>query len=279
MCSLEAGYQTGGQSWHTETMPSLEPTSGAHRSSPKRLLVLGGSSEIAIATVNAMSDRGLGSVTLAGRDNSRLEAAKSQVRLPGQDVHLVSFDATDTDGFAAFFATVNRSHGPFDAALVAFGDLGEPFGLDTDPAQAAALMDLNGAAATAATLGAGQMLCANGGGSLVVISSIAAVRARPANLAYGASKSGLDAFCRGFRDVLHHSEVKLSVVRPGFVHTRMTEGLDPAPFATTPEAVGADIADGVDAGSAIIWSPGILRWASPILNHLPGPIWRKLSNR
>lgn len=226
-----------------------------------------------------MAEREVRSVTLAGRDNARLETAKSAISLPADDVACVGFDANDTTAFSDFFATVNRNHGPFDAVLIAFGDLGQPFSIDADPNDAAELMNLNAGATVAATIGGAQLLCANGGGSLIVISSIAAVRSRPTNLAYGAAKSGLDAFCRGFRDVLHHTDVTLSVVRPGFVHTRMTQGLPAAPFATTPEAVGADIASGAADGAAIIWSPGILRWVSPVLDHLPSPIWRKLSSR
>lgn len=226
-----------------------------------------------------MAQRGLQSVTLAGRNRERIEAARGQIQLPSELVHSASFDAVDTDRIHTFCVDINQTHGPFDAVLVAFGDLGEPFSLDTDPADAASIFEVNGTAAMATTLAAAQLLSANGGGSLIVISSIAAVRSRPTNLAYGAAKSGLDSFCRGLRDVLHHTDVNLSVVRPGFVHTRMTAGLPAAPFATTPQAVGADIAAGVADGDAIIWSPGILRWISPVLDHLPAPIWRKLSSR
>jgi decaprenylphospho-beta-D-erythro-pentofuranosid-2-ulose 2-reductase len=69
------------------------------------------------------------------------------------------------------------------------------------------------------------------------------------------------------------------VVRPGFVHTRMTEGRDPAPFSTTPEAVADEIAKGLAKGAEVVWAPPILRYLFSTMRHLPRPVWRKVSAR
>ena len=79
---------------------------------------------------------------------------------------------------------------------------------------------------------------------MVVLSSVAGVRVRRANYVYGASKAGLDAFAQGMAEALRGSGASLMIVRPGWVATRMTEGRDPAPFATTPDAVAADVVAG-----------------------------------
>ena len=50
--------------------------------------------------------------------------------------------------------------------------------------------------------------------------------------------------------------VKIVVVRPGFVHTKMTDGLEPAPLATDPESVADAIVAGLGRGSETIWAPG-----------------------
>ena len=76
-----------------------------------------------------------------------------------------------------------------------------------------------------------------GHGRLVVLSSVAGERVRKANFVYGSSKAGLDGFAQGLGDALGGSGASVLVVRPGFVHSRMTEGLKAAPFATTPGAV------------------------------------------
>ena len=83
-----------------------------------------------------------------------------------------------------------------------------------------------------------------GSGTIVVLSSVAAVRPRKFNSVYGATKAGADAFARGYADSLHGTGVRVLLVRPGFVIGKMTEGMTPAPLATTPGAVGVAVAQG-----------------------------------
>jgi decaprenylphospho-beta-D-erythro-pentofuranosid-2-ulose 2-reductase len=71
--------------------------------------------------------------------------------------------------------------------------------------------------------------------------------------------------------------VRVLVVRPGFVHSKMTTGLDPAPFATTPEAVADAIAKALASGKDIVWVPSVLRWVAMVFHLLPRPLWRKVS--
>src|ERR1700684_4554018 len=87
-----------------------------------------------------------------------------------------------------------------------------------------------------------------GSGTIVVLSAVAAVRPRKFNSVYGATKAGLDAFARGYADSLHGTGVRVLLVRPGFVIGRMTEGMKPAPLATTPERVAVATAAGLAGG-------------------------------
>ena len=66
------------------------------------------------------------------------------------------------------------------------------------------------------------------------------------------------------------------IVRPGFVHTRMTAGMEPAPLATTPEAVADAIVAGLRARRGIVWVPATLRPVMTLLRHLPRPIFHRL---
>ena len=84
---------------------------------------------------------------------------------------------------------------------------------------------------------------------MVVLSSVAGERARRSNFVYGSSKAGLDAFFTGLGDSLVGSGVRVLVVRPGFVTTKMTEGMDPAPLSTTPDKVAEVIVAGVASGA------------------------------
>ncbi len=54
--------------------------------------------------------------------------------------------------------------------------------------------------------------------------------------------------------------MRVLVVRPGFVRTRMTAGLPAAPLATTPEAVASVVLAALERGEHTVWAPGRLRW-------------------
>ena len=66
------------------------------------------------------------------------------------------------------------------------------------------------------------------------------------------------------------------VVRPGFVHTKMTEGMEAAPFSTTPDAVADAIVAGLRRNAHTVWVPGILRLVMAVLRHLPRPVFRRM---
>ena len=121
-----------------------------------------------------------------------------------------------------------------------------------------------------------QRLREQGTGTIVVLSSVAAERPRRANAVYGASKAGLDALAQGLGDELHEDGVRVLVVRPGFVHTRMTRGLQPAPLSTTPQALARVVVDGLDHGAHTVWAPPALRWLMIVMRMLPRPLFRRL---
>ena len=112
-----------------------------------------------------------------------------------------------------------------------------------------------------------------------MLSSVAGERVRQSNFVYGSSKAGLDGFAQGLGDSLGGSGVNVMVVRPGFVHSSMTEGRDAPPLSTTPEAVAEAVADGLASGKHTVWVPGTFRYVMAALRHLPRPLWRTLSAR
>jgi decaprenylphospho-beta-D-erythro-pentofuranosid-2-ulose 2-reductase len=118
---------------------------------------------------------------------------------------------------------------------------------------------------------------AQGHGTIVVLSSVAAVRPRKANFVYGAAKAGLDAFARGLTDSLHGTGVRVLLVRPGFVTGRMTAGMPPAPLATTAEQVGAATAVALRGRKAAVWIPAPLAGLAVALRLIPRPAWRRVS--
>jgi decaprenylphospho-beta-D-erythro-pentofuranosid-2-ulose 2-reductase len=67
------------------------------------------------------------------------------------------------------------------------------------------------------------------------------------------------------------------VVRPGFVYTRMTADLPPAPMATSPDAVADATVLALNGRAHTIWVPGRLRLVFAMLRHLPRTLYRRLA--
>ena len=186
------------------------------------------------------------------------------------------FDATDDSGHPAFADRVFDRFGDIDLVIVAAGVLGDQSADEGDPAAAAAVITTNFTGPAAAMLAVAARLRDQGHGRLVVLSSVAGLRARKANFIYGSSKSGLDAFAQGLGDSLEGTGVGMTIVRPGFVVGRMTEGMTPAPFSTTPDAVADLVVRGIESGSAVVYAPPLLRWVFAVMRLLPQAVWRRM---
>ena len=93
---------------------------------------------------------------------------------------------------------------------------------------------------------------------------------------YGSTKAGMDAFYSGLADSLVGTGVKVVVVRPGQVRTKMTAHLPDAPLTTTPDAVAVAVVSAVSKGRHTVWVPGPMRAVSSVLRHLPRPVFRRL---
>lgn len=239
---------------------------------PQTVLVLGGRSDIAHAIVRALASSALQTVVLAHRGGGPvvLDGLGDGVR-----VACVAFDATDHASHADFISGVAEEYGDLDIVIQAFGQLGGP-NVNTDPTAAGDLVDVNVTGAVSSGLAVAARLRTQGHGVLVVLSSVAGVRTRPSNFVYGATKAGQDAFSTGLGHALAGSGARVMTVRPGFVRSAMTEGLDEAPFACDPTDVAEAVVAGLRGRKSVVWAPGILRWVFMVLRIVPGFVWRKL---
>jgi decaprenylphospho-beta-D-erythro-pentofuranosid-2-ulose 2-reductase len=244
---------------------------------PQTLLVLGGGSDIGLATARAFVADGTRTVILAGRKPEALEGAAEDLRRRGATkVDLVSFDADDLEAHAAFVDVIFGRPEDIDVVLLAVGVLGDQAWAERDPDAATALLRTNLVGPISVLTSVAERLRGQGHGAIVVLSSVAGERARRSNYVYGASKAGLDAFCQGLGDRLVGTGVHVLVVRPGFVRSKMTAGRRATPFGTRPDAVAAAIVRGLRRDAEIVWVPPTLRWVMVVLRHLPRPLFRRL---
>lgn len=240
------------------------------------VLVLGGTSEIGVATAKRLARERTRRVVLAARDPRRCEATVTELRALGAEAEAVAFDALDFDSHEEFVTGVFDRFGDIDLVLVAWGVLGDQERLARDHDAAVETVQVNYTGVVSVSVPLVERMRRQGHGTIVYLSSVAGERARASNFVYGSTKAGMDAFAQGLGDSLGDSGVRVMVVRPGFVKTKMTEGLDPAPLSTDPDAVAESIAAGLRTGAHTVWSPAPLRFVMSALRHVPRPIFRRL---
>jgi NAD(P)-dependent dehydrogenase (short-subunit alcohol dehydrogenase family) len=241
------------------------------------VLLLGGRSEIGLAVVRRLVAGGARTVVLAARRAEALDEQERLLRAEGATaVHRVEFDADDVTAHRAVLDTVVGLVGELDVVVVAFGVLGDQARAERDAAHALAVVHTDYTAHVGVLTELATLLRSRGRGVIVVFSSVAGVRVRRANYVYGSAKAGLDGFASGLADALAGSGVRLLLVRPGFVIGRMTKGMSPAPFATTPDRVADATVRALRAGRGEVWVPAVLRPVFALLRLLPRPIWRRM---
>ncbi len=241
------------------------------------VLVLGGGSDIAGATCRKLVQQRSARVVLAARKPETCETTAAELKAAGaSEVHTVAFDATDLSSHEAFIRSTFDRFGDFDVVLVAFGVLGDQARAEHDAAAAVEIVQTNYTGVVSVTVPLVERLRAQGHGALVLLSTVAGERVRRSNFVYGSSKAGVDGYYQGLAASLAGSGVRVTIVRPGFVHTKMTEGLKAAPLAASPEQVGDAVVQAIAQGREIVWVPPALRYVMIVLRHLPRPVFRRL---
>ncbi|MGE2736889.1 SDR family NAD(P)-dependent oxidoreductase [Mycolicibacterium vaccae] len=239
------------------------------------VVIFGGRSEIGTELARRLAP-GV-PVVLAARRADDLDEQVQAVRQAGATaVDTVEFDADDLATHRDVVEAIEARHGPIGTAVLAFGILGDQARAERDPLHAAAIVHTDFVAQVSLLTVLSDRMRTAGRGTLVVFSSVAGVRVRRANYVYGSAKAGLDGFCSGLGDALHGSGVRLLVVRPGFVIGRMTEGMSPAPFSSTPDRVADATARAVRRGRTQVWVPWVLKPVFAVMKLLPQSIWRRM---
>ena len=241
---------------------------------PQSLLLLGGTSDIALAIAHRYVRAGL-RVVLAARPSERRTAAAAELKDRGCEVTEVDLDARDYESHAATIELAFAG-GDIDIAVIGFGLLSDPEQAWQDPDLALELAEVNYTAPVHLGVLLGKRMRAQAHGWIVALSSVAGERVRRSNFVYGSTKAGLDGFFLGLGEALRDYGVRVLVVRPGFVKSKMTVGLEEAPLAVTPDQVAEAVVDGITGKRELVWVPGPLRVVMSGLRHVPRPLFRRL---
>ncbi|EHI13668.1 decaprenylphospho-beta-D-erythro-pentofuranosid-2-ulose 2-reductase [Mycolicibacterium thermoresistibile] len=244
---------------------------------PQSILLLGGTSEIGLAICERYLQNAPARIVLAALpDDPNRDAAVEQMRRAGaKSVELIDFDAVDTESHPAVIDKA-FANGDIDVAIVAFGLLGDAEELWQNQRKAVQIAQINYTAAVSVGVLLGEKMRAQGFGQIIAMSSAAGERVRRSNFVYGSTKAGLDGFYLGLGEALREYGVRVLVIRPGQVRTRMSAHIKEAPLTVDKEYVANLAVTAAAKGKELVWAPGAFRYVMMVLRHIPRPIFRKL---
>ena len=239
------------------------------------VLILGARSDIGMAIARAYAADGH-AIQLAARKADTLETERNDIALRhGVDVTLHELDALDYDSHDAFLDSLPTLP---EIAVCAVGYMGEQSDNEDDMAAARLVLRSNfeGPANLLALLA--NRFETRGSGTLIGISSVAGDRGRATNYVYGSAKAGFTAFLSGLRNRLAKEGVHVMTVKPGFVATKMTEGMDlPEKLTADPDKLARSVVRAAGMRRNIIYVKPIWALVMLIIRNIPEAIFKKLS--
>ncbi|OCB36403.1 decaprenylphospho-beta-D-erythro-pentofuranosid-2-ulose 2-reductase [Mycobacterium malmoense] len=244
---------------------------------PQTILLLGGTSEIGLAICERYLQNVHARIVLAAMPNDPgRDAAVAQMKAAGaRSVELIDFEATDPDSHPKMIDAA-FAHGDVDVAIVAFGILGDAEELWQNQHKAVLAAEINYTAAVSVGVLLAEKMRAQGFGQIIAMSSAAGERVRRSNFVYGSTKAGLDGFYLGLGEALREYGVRVLVIRPGQVRTRMSAHVKEAPLTVDKEYVANLAVTAAAKGKELVWAPGAFRYVMMVLRHIPRPVFRKL---
>lgn len=208
----------------------------------KVAIVTGGSDGIGLATAALLARRGA-QVVICGRRQEVLDQARATIEAEGGRVEAVQLDVTDFDAFTALIEGTAQEHGRLDMLV------NNAMSTHYAPISRLTLdhwrkdFAVNADAVFIGTKAAMKVMAAQGGGSIVNISSTTAIRAMANYAGYSASKAALIQFtaCAAMEGA--RQGIRVNAIVPGQVNTAAT--LD---FATKAPEIAAKTADAIPMG-------------------------------
>ncbi len=244
---------------------------------PRRCwIVLGASSSVGRAFARQAAGEG-NDVILAGRDTDDLQRTAADVALrSGCQADVMSFDAEAMDTHEAFVDACIQHGRPIDV-FVLFGAMPEQEATDRDFALALQTINVNYVGAVSVLNRLAPHLEAQGGGRVVVLSSVAGDRGRLKNYLYGSAKGALNLYLQGLRARLVRSNVSVTTIKAGFLDTDMSYGMPGLFLVASPEACAAACLKLSAKGRDVVYFPLFWWGIMTIIKSIPERIFKRLN--
>jgi short-subunit dehydrogenase len=239
-------------------------------------IVLGASSSVGRAFARLAAAEG-SDLVLAGRDADDLRRTAADVALRGNcRADVMPFDAEAVDSHAAFVDGCMRRGGPVDVFLL-FGAMPEQQAIDADFSLALRTIAVNYAGAVSVLSRMAPYLEVQGGGRVVVLSSVAGDRGRLKNYVYGSAKGALNLYLQGLRARLARSGVSVTTVKAGFLDTDMSYGMPGLFLVASPEDCARACLASSAKGRDVVYFPFFWRWIMAIIKAIPERVFKRLN--
>ncbi len=243
-----------------------------------RVAFLGATKGMGRALARLTAERG-DTIFLLGRNSADLERSAADLCARGANgrVRCTACDLENPETFAPAVDAAREALGGLDAVVVTAGVFATQEELEADPVLAEQLVRINFCNTLLFCEVARKALLDEGGGTLCVFSSVAGERGRKPVIIYGAAKAGLTRYLEGL-DHKHRADgLRVITVKPGFVKTSMTAGLEPPPFAGEPNAVAQRVLGAIDRGAPVVYAPAPWRLIMAVIRALPRAIMRRIN--
>ena len=241
---------------------------------PKTALVIGATSDIGRVIAHALAEDGC-ALQLAARDAGRLERETRDLGVrTAVAVTAHPCDVLDEDGGVSLLDALDPLP---DVAVCVVGLLGNQAESQRDGGAAERVMRTNYVGPSLLMGALAERFERRGSGVLVGVSSVAGERGRATNYVYGSAKAGFTAFLSGLRGRLATSGVHVVTVKPGFVRTRMTDGMNlPAQLTATPEEVAAAVLTAIHRRRDIVYIRRVWRLIMLLIRAVPERILKQM---
>jgi short-subunit dehydrogenase len=242
-----------------------------------KVAFLGATRGMGRSLARLMADRG-DALCLLGRDAEALALSAKDLEIRGSSGSVASVlcDLADEASIVPAIEQADAALDGFDTVVVTAGAFATQEVLEQDAVLRARLLAVNFANTIQLCEAVRVRLLERGGGTLCVFSSVAGERGRKPVGLYGATKSGLSHYLESL-DHCHRAAGLVTVtVKPGFVKTSMTEGLDPPPFAGEPHDVARRVLRAIDRGWPVVYCPAIWSCIMLVIRWLPRAIMRRI---
>ncbi|XNJ86456.1 SDR family oxidoreductase [Vibrio cyclitrophicus] len=244
----------------------------------RKVLIVGATSAMAEAVARKFAQQN-DRLFLVGRNKDKLCIIASDLVARGADkVAIFEMDANDVPQHKNMLKQAQVDLAGIDTVLIAHGTLSDQQSCEQNVQTMLKELNTNSISTIALLTEIANIFEQQKMGTIAVISSVAGDRGRPSNYVYGSAKAAVSTFLEGLRARMFKVGVHVMDIRPGFVATPMTQGLNlPKILTVTADVVAVDIVRALEKKKDVLYTPFFWRYIMLVIKSIPSKVFNRLS--